>query len=499
MSRAIILCGKDDTANRAIYYGDLAPKGFRRICPNELGSLSIVDAAIADAVNSGASFVVDGGRLSLSGQKRYVETINGMGCARVECWYLRGGVQEVLDEEVMEGAPNATRIVYIMTPNNGQDKDLRFVSRKRPEKAKRGKQSFIEMLFMDDPVSPGDLEDSVGKDDTPPSAHDAPGAKITTRLPDGKAEIITPETSVPCPLEYRFDADHVWFTADTHFCHGNIVRFSGRPFKDAAQMNEEFIRRWNETVPKDGTVFHLGDFCLGGGREWDDIVRRLNGKIYLILGNHDFRNIKKSFMSRFEMVTQQMTIRVGGQSIILNHNPFLAYGGAYRDTWQLFGHVHSGPLSNTGLDLPRLKMLFPLQYDVGVDNNDFRPVSFHEVKAKIEEQVRAAREAVGEEIRVEAGNRLVVFLDPDAGPVTASQEAAYKRLEAAATDVLELSVPEGNSVKEAISRRVATLSGNVRYVYVGMQPLEDFRCVVVDRNTGITESNVDTAIKILME
>jgi hypothetical protein len=225
----------------------------------------------------------------------------------------------------------------------------------------------------------------------------------------------------------------------------------------------------------------------------------LNGKIYLILGNHDFRNIKKSFMSRFEMVTQQMTIRVGDQSIILNHNPFLAYGGAYRDTWQLFGHVHSGPLSKTGLDLPRLKMLFPLQYDVGVDNNDFRPVSFHEVKAKIEAQVRAAREAVGEEIRVEAGNRLVVFLDPDAGPVTASQKAAYKRLEAATTDVLELSVPEGDSVKEAISRRVATLSGNVRYVYVGMQPLEDFRCVVVDRNTGITESNVDTAIKILME
>lgn len=95
-------------------------------------------------------------------------------------------------------------------------------------------------------------------------------------------------------------------------------------------------------------------------------------------------------MQRFEHVTQQMTIRVGGQSIILNHNPFLTYGGCYRNTWQLFGHVHSGPLSDQGKDLTRLQVLFPRQYDVGVDNNDYRPVSFLQVKTKIEEQIRKA-------------------------------------------------------------------------------------------------------------
>ncbi len=299
-------------------------------------------------------------------------------------------------------------------------------------------------------------------------------------------------------LDYKFDANQIWFTADTHFGHENIVRFSARPFKNAAEMNEELIRRWNETVPEDGTVFHLGDFCLGGSKEWSDILLRLHGRIYLILGNHDMKNIKTGLMSRFEMVTQQMSIRVDGQSIILNHNPFLAYGGAYRDTWQLFGHVHSGPLSNTGLDLPRLKMLFPLQYDVGVDNNGFRPVSFYEVKAKIEAQVQAAREAAGLNVRAKEGQRLVVFFDPEARPVNEKQETAYKRLTAAATDIFELTVPEGNSVKEAISRRVAAMSYNVRYVYVGFRPLDDFRCVVVDRNDGLTEGNVDTAIKILL-
>lgn len=298
-------------------------------------------------------------------------------------------------------------------------------------------------------------------------------------------------------LEYKFDADRIWFTADTHFGHENIVRFSGRPFKDAAEMDEEIIRRWNETVPEDGTVFHLGDFCLGNRQAWNDIIQRLHGKIYLILGNHDMKNIRPSLMSRFEKVTQQMTILVDGQTIILNHNPFLAYGGSYRDTWQLFGHVHSGPLSHTGLDLPRLKMLFPLQYDVGVDNNDFRPVSFFAVKEKIEAQVHAARKAGELDVCGMGGERLLVFLDPEARPVTDSQKAAFRRLRQAVTEIVDLHGIKEGSVKEAISSHLATLPGNVRYVYVGMQSLEDFRSIVVERSTGLTEGNVDTALLLL--
>lgn len=262
---------------------------------------------------------------------------------------------------------------------------------------------------------------------------------------------------------YKFEPEGIWFTSDTHFCHANILRFSGRPFGSVEEMNEELIRRWNETVPEDGIVFHLGDFCLGGSKDWNDILHRLHGKIYLILGNHDMKNIKQGFMGRFELVTQQMTIRVGGQSIILNHNPFLAYGGSYRDVWQLFGHVHSGPLSNTGLDLPRLKMLFPLQYDVGVDNNDFRPVSFFEVKAKIEAQVEAARIASGlSDNRGTGGGRRILFLDPAIKPDTSAQKAAFRRLAERFTDVVEIAVPDDQSLKEKIARRVAILPGNVR-------------------------------------
>lgn len=60
-------------------------------------------------------------------------------------------------------------------------------------------------------------------------------------------------------------------------------------------------------------------------------------------------------------------------------------------TWQLFGHVHTSRY-NTGKDVPRLKMLFPTQYDVGVDNNNFTSESFAQVKMIIEKQIEQSKE-----------------------------------------------------------------------------------------------------------
>ena len=289
-----------------------------------------------------------------------------------------------------------------------------------------------------------------------------------------------------------FSPDQVWFTSDTHFGHENIIRFCNRPFRNAEEMNAELIRRWRETVPKDGIVFHLGDFAHGSSRLWNDILNALPGRKYLILGNHDMKTIRQGFMSHFELVTQQMTIRVGGQAIVLNHNPFLCYGGSYRDVWQLFGHVHSGPASHTGLDHPRLKMLFPLQYDVGVDNNDFRPVSFAQVKAKIEAQVAAAKAAAGiKDDGITSEVRRIVFVDKDAtiGP------AETERLREVATDIIELD--SSAPVKETIAARVSLLTGNIRYVYIGSQPLDDFRYVPIKSGTPVTMAGVESAIKIL--
>lgn len=169
--------------------------------------------------------------------------------------------------------------------------------------------------------------------------------------------------------KFEFSAKNTFFTSDSHWNHSRIIELCKRPFKD-------------------GTVFHLGDFAFGGSSIWNDILDQLNGKIYLILGNHDRKNIRQGYIDRFAAVSPQ--IQIEKRSIYLNHYPFLRYGGSYRNdadaVWQLFGHVHSGPTSS-GLDCDRLVHLFPYQYDVGVDNNSYTPISWEEVKKKIQHQI----------------------------------------------------------------------------------------------------------------
>ena len=179
------------------------------------------------------------------------------------------------------------------------------------------------------------------------------------------------------------DPDNLYFTADTHFYCAKAL--SHRPcFPDIETMNETLIRNWNEVVPEDGVVIHLGDFATHLPRELaTDLVRRLNGTILLIKGNHDDISLLRGVRFREETGLQILgytwTLWLDGIKILLNHYPYLCYEGEYEGVWQLFGHVHSGSESE-GFDIPRLQYLLPFQYDVGVDRNDYRPITFRHLQ-----------------------------------------------------------------------------------------------------------------------
>ena len=179
-----------------------------------------------------------------------------------------------------------------------------------------------------------------------------------------------------------FSPEKVFFTSNTHFCHSRVIAYSDRPFADVAQMNEALVRNWNAVVPKDGIVFHLGDFCFGTKK----VLDQLNGQIHLILGNHDMRECRRDFMSRFASVQMERMIEVGDRRILLNHYPLLCYAQE-KYYWQLFGHIHTNPRNNRILSTERMKLLMPRQYDVEVDNNNFTPVSFHQLEEIIRYQV----------------------------------------------------------------------------------------------------------------
>ena len=109
--------------------------------------------------------------------------------------------------------------------------------------------------------------------------------------------------------------DRIWFTADSHIGHRNIIKYCKRPFSDVGEMNETLISNWNKVVGKNDYVFHLGDFSVGGAAEWTSLLDCLNGRIFLVLGNHDMNNVDQGFMRRFEDVAMQMLITVGKQRV----------------------------------------------------------------------------------------------------------------------------------------------------------------------------------------
>lgn len=185
-------------------------------------------------------------------------------------------------------------------------------------------------------------------------------------------------------LKSGLSPNKIWFTSDTHFFHDKVVEYSQRPFASVEEMNEELIARWNSVVHRDGIVFHLGDFCFGKPDKWNYILDRLKGRIYLVLGNHDAGHISEEVAAHFEAVAFQMRLNVNGQKIYLNHFPFLSYSGDNHGTWQLFGHIHSNQQASNIIDKQRLSMLLPNQYDVGVDNNNFTPVSYRQIEQIIE-------------------------------------------------------------------------------------------------------------------
>lgn len=134
-----------------------------------------------------------------------------------------------------------------------------------------------------------------------------------------------------------------YYISDLHFGHTNIIRFDGRPFIGAKDMEDTLIENWNRVVTSEDTGYILGDFCLSKNEnEWIRILDKLNGDKVLIRGNHDLRNMTKELSSRFREVTPIKEITDLGRHIIMCHYPILFYRSSYAENiWHFCGHTHN--------------------------------------------------------------------------------------------------------------------------------------------------------------
>ncbi len=160
----------------------------------------------------------------------------------------------------------------------------------------------------------------------------------------------------------------IWFTSDTHFGHDGEARRRG--FASAREHDEELIQNWNAFVKKDDVIFHLGDFtCNAKSDVQERVFRRLNGKKYLVLGNHD--NDATLALGWAAPPVQRMIVQIGKQEHVLDHYAGRTWYGSFHGSIQLYGHSHGR--------MPETRQ----SCDVGVDVWNKCPASIDQIHALI--------------------------------------------------------------------------------------------------------------------
>lgn len=140
-----------------------------------------------------------------------------------------------------------------------------------------------------------------------------------------------------------------YYIADCHFFHGALnEKMDRRGFENVEAMNEYMIEKWNRKVGRKDEVVILGDFSWGKAEETNEVLDRLQGKLFLIQGNHDWYLKKADFRAeRFEWIKHYAEIHDNQRKVILCHYPVMCYNGQYRldkngnpRSYMLYGHVH---------------------------------------------------------------------------------------------------------------------------------------------------------------
>jgi len=158
---------------------------------------------------------------------------------------------------------------------------------------------------------------------------------------------------------------NIFFVADTHINHANILRHCNRPWKSVEEHDEALINNWNSVVSRKDIVYLLGDFAMIPKQDdgtprmklYRKLRMRLNGKICLIIGNHDV--MSNEVYDCFTEVSPLKEIKINGEKITLCHYPMRSWNGSFHGRKHVFGHVHgrlekvdTGVSCDVGVDVP---------------------------------------------------------------------------------------------------------------------------------------------------
>ena len=181
-----------------------------------------------------------------------------------------------------------------------------------------------------------------------------------------------------------------FLVSDTHFGHAGVCHFTHpddetvklRPWNDPSEMDDEMIRRWNDTVRPNDKVYHLGDVVIN--RKALPTLARLNGDKVLIRGNHDiFRD------EEYRVYFRELRAYHVLNGMILSHIP-VHEASLGRFGVNIHGHLPATRVKKArGVDAKTGAILYSKENDVRyhcvcVEQTDFRPILLEDVYKRIE-------------------------------------------------------------------------------------------------------------------
>lgn len=177
----------------------------------------------------------------------------------------------------------------------------------------------------------------------------------------------------------------IYFTSDLHFGHDKDFIYKSRGFNSIEDHDNTIIENWNNIITEDDDIYVLGDLMLGDKEYGLNCLKRLRGKIHIVVGNHDTTNKIDLYSTKLNNVVEIKPI------IILKYNKYKFYLSHYPTITSalneekslkdclinLYGHTHQTTKFYN-------EMLF--MYNVGLDCHQNKPISIDEIISDILEK-----------------------------------------------------------------------------------------------------------------
>ena len=177
----------------------------------------------------------------------------------------------------------------------------------------------------------------------------------------------------------------IFLTSDLHLCHSREFIYGPRGFTNVKDHDETIVHNWNNVVSPEDDVYILGDLMLNDNENGIKLLKQLNGRKHIILGNHDTAIRERLYLEENICVEPPKwadILHYKGYHFYLSHFPAMT-GNLEKEslkqvTINLFGHTHQKE---------KFYQDIPFMFHVGLDSNNNTPVLLDNIielcKAKV--------------------------------------------------------------------------------------------------------------------